>query len=117
MSVVEQFIQSPSDILLHSCTKDQLVEIAEQYSITLTSEDKKLKETLLKAVVDCLIAKCILPVGEENPSSPPASDLSAAGNVSEHELKLREYIFQEHKLQFEAAKLRVERENRLVKEK
>ncbi|KAK0156627.1 hypothetical protein N1851_000058 [Merluccius polli] len=114
MSVVEQFIQSPSDVLLDMCTKEQLVQVADHYSVSLTSEDKRLKETLLKAVVDGLIAKDILSVREE----PPGSPLSAnASEISEHELKLRQYSLQERQLQFEAAKLRAESESRVVQEK
>ncbi|KAK0155661.1 Retrovirus-related Pol polyprotein from transposon 412 [Merluccius polli] len=114
MSVVEQFIQSPSDVLLDMCTKEQLVQVADHYSVSLTSEDKRLKETLLKAVVDGLIAKDILSVQEE----PPGSPLSAnASEISEHELKLRQYSLQERQLQFEAAKLRAESESRVIQEK
>ena len=115
MSLVEQFIQSPLDVLLRNCTKDQLVQIAEHYSISLTPEEKKLKEALMKAVVDGLIWKDIFPAIEETPSSPSA--VSATSKMSERELKLREYSFQERKLQFEAAKLRAEREKRVGQEK
>uniref|UniRef100_A0AAY3ZYS8 SCAN box domain-containing protein n=1 Tax=Denticeps clupeoides TaxID=299321 RepID=A0AAY3ZYS8_9TELE len=50
MSLADEFIQSPSYELLSRCTKDNLLYIAENYAIDLTSEDKKLKESLFKAV-------------------------------------------------------------------
>ena len=117
MSVVEEFIESPSEVLLLNCTKDQLVEIAEHYDISLTTDDRRLKETLFKAVVVGLVGKAILPESEESPVSHPAAEVSVASSSLEYELKLREYKLEEHKLQLEAAKLRVERENRIVKEK
>ena len=117
MSVVEEFIESPSEVLLLNCTKDQLVEIAEHYDISLTTDDRRLKETLFKAVVVGLVGKAILPESEESPVSHPAAEVSVASSSLEYELKLQEYKLEEHKLQLEAAKLRVERENRIVKEK
>ena len=117
MYVVDEFIESPSEVLLQNCTKDLLVKIAEHYDVSLTADDKKLKETLFKVVVAGLIEKEILPEREENPVSHAASDGSAASSSSEQELKLRENKLEEHKLQLEAAKLRVERENRILKEK
>ncbi|XP_041914465.1 uncharacterized protein LOC121679629 isoform X3 [Alosa sapidissima] len=113
MSAVEEFIKSPSEDLLSACTKDQLEKIAEHFSITLTSEDKKRKELLLKAVGLGLVVKNILPA-REGIVSPV---LSSASNASDRELKIREYSFEERKLQLEAARIRAERENRVVKEK
>lgn len=50
MSVVDEFLASPSYALLEQCSKEQLIKIAEHYSISLTSDDKRLKESLFKAV-------------------------------------------------------------------
>lgn len=52
--------------------------------------------------------------------SPPGSVSSASSAVtsaSERELKIKEYNYEERKLQLEACKIRAEREGRSVKEK
>ena len=50
MSVVDEFLASPSYALLEQCSKEQLIKIAGHYSISLTSDDKRLKDSLFKAV-------------------------------------------------------------------
>lgn len=42
--IVEDFVQSPSEELLEQCTKEQLVKIAQHYSIEV--EPKRTKENL-----------------------------------------------------------------------
>ena len=110
MSVVDEFLASPSYALLEQCSKEQLIKIAEHYSISLTSDDKRLKESLFKAVGLGLVVKEVL-IG---PTSPV---LSSASNISEQELKIREYALEECKLQVEAARISAEREKRVVQEK
>uniref|UniRef100_A0AAY4C0D5 SCAN box domain-containing protein n=1 Tax=Denticeps clupeoides TaxID=299321 RepID=A0AAY4C0D5_9TELE len=113
MSLADEFIQSPSYELLSRCTKDNLLHIAENYAIELTSEDKKLKESLFKAVERALLGSNVLAARTEGPASPQ----SAASSVSEMELKMREYSFRERQMQYEAAKWRSERDSRAVREK
>ncbi|XP_067281212.1 uncharacterized protein [Pseudorasbora parva] len=54
-----------SEKFLDRCTKEQLLELAESHAIVLTSNDKKRKEDLLRAVKSQLIAKGILGMGDE----------------------------------------------------
>lgn len=54
-----------SEKCLDRCTKEQLLELAESHAIVLTSNDKKRKEDLLRAVKSQLIAKGILVKGDE----------------------------------------------------
>ncbi len=39
-SVIEDFFVCPSEALLESCTKEQLVQIAERFSFDLTSQEE-----------------------------------------------------------------------------
>lgn len=113
MSLADEFIKTPSYDILLRCTKENLLKIAENYSIEISAEDKKLKDLLFKAVETALIDKNIVVAGSEGPVSP----VSGASNISDAELKLREFTFKERQMQYEAAKLRTERDNRSVKEK
>ncbi|TWW53845.1 hypothetical protein D4764_0220310 [Takifugu flavidus] len=53
-SLVEEFVQSPTEELLDQCTKDQLLKIAEHFGIEIT--DKKLKETECATVSEVFTA-------------------------------------------------------------
>ncbi len=57
-SVIEDFFTFPSEILLERCTKEELLQIAERFGVEVTSNDKKLKETLMKTVKDALSERC-----------------------------------------------------------
>lgn len=46
MASVEEFIKTPSDDLLDDFSKDQLLEVADHYEITLSAQDKRLKDTI-----------------------------------------------------------------------
>ncbi len=61
-SVVEDFIEFPSEILLERCTKEELLQIAEQFDVEVTGSDKKLKETLMKFVKSALSEQVVLEV-------------------------------------------------------
>ncbi len=54
LSVVEDFFAFPLEILLERCTKEELLQIAEQFDVEVKSSDKKLKETLMKVVKSAL---------------------------------------------------------------
>lgn len=74
-SLVEDFLAFPSEILLERCTKEELLQIAEQFDVEVTSSDKKLKETLMKVVKSALSERGVLEVraqviNEEFVSSP-----------------------------------------------
>lgn len=54
-NIVEQFSQSPSDELLEQCTKDQLMKIAQHYSVEV--EPKHTKENL-KSIIKANFQEC-----------------------------------------------------------
>lgn len=46
MADIDQFVESPSYVLLNKCTKEQLLKIAEYYEVKLS--DKRIKESSIK---------------------------------------------------------------------
>ncbi|KAL2085082.1 hypothetical protein ACEWY4_018402 [Coilia grayii] len=112
MSVVDEFVKNPSVDILSRCTKEKLNQIAEHFSVNITSDDKKLRDTLLKAVVSGLIEKQILPAHAEAPVVSPVPFTPAASRTP-----FKEYAPEERKLLLEAARSRVERESRKELEK
>ncbi len=64
-SIVEDFFTFPSEILLERCTKEELLQIAEGFSVEITSNDKKLKETLMHTVRSALVERGVLEVRAE----------------------------------------------------
>ncbi|XP_073720049.1 uncharacterized protein [Misgurnus anguillicaudatus] len=61
-SVLDDFFACPSETLLESCTKKQLVKIAERFSIDLTTQDKRMKETLVTTLKRSLVDKGVFEV-------------------------------------------------------
>ncbi len=61
-SVLEDFFVCPSEVLLEKCTKEQLIQIAERFSVDLTTQDKKLKETLMTTLKRSLVDRGVLEV-------------------------------------------------------
>ncbi|KAL0202421.1 hypothetical protein M9458_000439, partial [Cirrhinus mrigala] len=59
-SVVEDFFAFPSEILLERCMKEELLQIAEQFDVEVTSSEKKLKEMLIKVVKSALSERGLL---------------------------------------------------------
>ena len=65
-SVLEDFVACPSETLFESCTKEQLLQIAERFSIDLTTQDKRLKETLVTTLKRSLVDRArVLEVSAE----------------------------------------------------
>lgn len=60
MATLEDFIDNPSEELLSEFTKAQLCTVAEHFEISLTTQEKSLKETLLQTVRGELVLKGIL---------------------------------------------------------
>lgn len=46
MADIDRFVESPSHVLLNTCTKEQLLKIAEYYEVKLS--DKRIKESSIK---------------------------------------------------------------------
>lgn len=57
-SLVQDFIQDPSESLLGQCTKEQLLRIAEHYGVSIL--DKKLKESVKAGLKDGLFEAGVL---------------------------------------------------------
>ena len=59
MASVSSFVQSPTEAILNSCTKDQLLKLVEHYGVDIG--DKKLKEEIKGALRAALIQSGVLP--------------------------------------------------------
>ncbi len=55
-------LRCPSEALLESCTKEQLVQIAERFSVDLTSQEKRLKETIVTTLKRSLVDRGVIEV-------------------------------------------------------
>lgn len=109
--VLEDFFSCPSESLLERCTKEQLIQIAEHFSIDLTTQDKKLKDTLVTTLKRSLVDRGVLEVRTESVVFSPC-DIDV-----ESELKFQDMSLQEKQLYLDAAKLCAEHENRAIREK
>ncbi len=116
-SVIEDFFVCPSEALLESCTKEQLVQIAERFSVDLTSQEKRLKETIVTTLKRSLVDRGVIEVSTEL-ITPSESFVSTPVEVySESETKFPELSLQEKQLCLDAAKIRAERDDRAMKER
>ncbi len=114
-SVIEDFFVCPSEALLESCTKEQLVQIAERFSVDLTSQEKRLKETIVTTLKRSLVDRGVIEVSTEL-ITPSESFVSTPAEVySESETKFPELSLQEKQLCLDAAKIRAERDDRAIK--
>lgn len=114
-SVIEDFFSFPSDILLERCTKEEMLQIAECFGGEVTSNDKKLRETLLKAVKDTLVERGVLeirtpPVNPDTPLTSPLYD-------PECNVKCSEMSLQEKQLCVDSEKFCAERDICALKQK
>ncbi len=62
MASLEDFLKEPSDELLELFTKDQLLQLASHYDITITSSEKRLKDSIKDIIRYVLIDNGILSV-------------------------------------------------------
>ncbi len=79
-SVIEDFLVCQSEALLESCTKEQLVQIAERFSVDLTSQEKRLKETIVTTLKRSLVDRGVIEVSTEL-ITPSESFVSAPAEV------------------------------------
>ena len=98
---MEEFVAQPSEEILKTCTKEQLLQIAEHYEIELTSQIKKAKATVYEAVKDFLIDREVMAAKREDPVT--ASVFMTPRSDSELRLKEMEIDkeFALRKLEFE----------------
>ncbi len=64
-SVIRRFLCVSVRSLLESCTKEQLVQIAERFSVDLTSQAKRLKETIVTTLKRSLVDRGVIEVSTE----------------------------------------------------
>lgn len=106
MVSTEDFRKNPTKDNLLRCTKEQIISIAEHYSVTITSDDKMLKEALIEKVEKGLIDKNVIVRAESIGSQSKLPELSTA----EFSLRKQEYYLENRKFQLQAAQLRADRE-------
>lgn len=116
-SVIEDFFACPSEALLESCTKEQLVQIAERFSVDLTSQEKRLKETIVTTLKRSLVDSGVIEVSTELITPSESVVFTPAEVYSEGETKYPELSLQERQLRLDAAKIRDERDGRDMKER
>lgn len=94
MASLEDFVKEPSEELLELFTKDQLLQLASHYDITITSKEKQLKDSVKEIIRNVLSDKEVLKVQKDFPKS-VITPLSEAA----FELRLREIALQEKQLE------------------
>lgn len=109
-SLVEEFVVSPSEDLLEKLTKDQLCEIVHHYELIITSQEKKLKETLVIAVKNQLFEKGVF--GDFSTSSEETSEIEKGRAAGEIKIQ-KEIEFRKLEQQFELKQLENEDRERV----
>ena len=98
---MEEFVAQPSEEMLNTCTKEQLMQIAEHYEIELTSQIKKTKATVYETIKNLLTDREVLAAKREDPVTASVSMIPR----SDSELRLKEMEidkeFALRKLEFE----------------
>lgn len=93
MAEIEEFLKSPTEVLLDRYTKDQLLRIVEYYEIEIS--DKHLKDTVKSILKANLKDKDVLEVGPAE-ISPPGKVVNAA-NVSSSVYATTSLTFEQQK--------------------
>ena len=70
---MEEFVAQPSEEMLKTCTKEQLLQVAEHFKIELTSQIKKTKATVYETIKDFLIDREVMAAKRDDPVTPSAS--------------------------------------------
>ncbi|CAJ1087102.1 uncharacterized protein LOC117532417 [Xyrichtys novacula] len=101
MAEIDDFITAPSQELLHSFTKEQLLIIAEHFSVVIVG-DKRFKENIKAAIKSKLVEEGLMPGDKEESLSPTALQFLAPGLTFEQQKEIlilqmeHEKIKQEH---------------------
>ncbi|XP_060753832.1 uncharacterized protein LOC132864434 [Neoarius graeffei] len=113
MSIVDDFVATPSVETFNLLTKIQLLDIAERYKVPLISEDKRSKSLMQLVVKAALIKAQVLPEEEATPPSPAA----AAEVTYEQQKELLRLQMEKTRLEYdkEIEKRRLDREVELFK--
>ena len=91
-AVVEAFIQSPSETLLDSCTKDQLLKIADHFGIEIAAT--RLKDTIKRILKATLMEEGVL--ASDEGKGLPSTMVSPGGSLTFDQQKELMLIQMEH---------------------
>ena len=115
-AVVEAFIQSPSETLLDSCTKDQLLKIADHFGIEIAAT--RLKDTIKRILKATLMEEGVL--ASDEGKGLPSTMVSPGGSLTfdqQKELMLIQMEHEKTKMEYELALEKTKMENELALEK
>ena len=116
MASIEDFVQDPSDTLLDEFTKDQLLELAKHYNITVISS--KSKGAVKSVVRAALVETCILQDVKADPVSTGVSTALPSKELSfEQQKELLELQLQRDKWAAEVAIEKLKVQQRMEQEK
>ena len=115
MAGIEDFVASPCEELLDSCTKDQLLKVAEKYDIDLSGLSDKRKGNVKALVKMQLIGKGVLVVKQGESGEPQAAQSFSipSGNFTfeqQKELLLLQLAHERDKQQWEVERQKIEME-------
>ncbi len=96
------------NILLERCTKEEILQIAEQFDVEVTSSDKKLKEMLMEVVKSALSERGVLEVRAQVIN--PEESVSFPFSDADKNVNFTEMALQEKQLYVDAEKLCAERD-------
>lgn len=71
MASLSEFFGVPSEVFVHNCTKEQLIQIAENYEINVEGKKREIKSVVLAA----LLERGVVSKGE------PLSNMAAMSGV------------------------------------
>lgn len=60
VSILDEFVLDPLTECLGQCIKGQLIQISESYEVPMSTQARRLKETLLQSIVSELVEKRVL---------------------------------------------------------
>ena len=112
---VEDIISDPSEERLETCTKDQLVAVAEHYGVELSSQVKRSKPAILKVIKAFLIERSVLITKPGDPHSPGVSLFTSEARLEEMDVEQKrlEIQLEIKKLEFQREQAECEREDKL----
>lgn len=105
---IDDFISHPSEELLEQFTKDQLLKLASNYDIEVTSSERRLKDSVKEALKAILVDSGVLKAKVETQISQPSPLPDAT-----MELKFRELALKEKQLLLEEKRMLLEHDRAL----
>lgn len=109
-STLEKFVDSPSDEIFDSLSKEQLLQLAETYKIDVSAADKRLKETIKSSLRASLVEKGIMSELKEATVTATVAAATSSSLTFEQQRELLRLQLETKKLEtdLEMAKLEIE---------